>query len=243
MNLVVDIGNSRTKLYIFNENEIVNKTVCDAVSPELMLELLKKKDIGTVLFSSVARDVDDILDLVIAQGKKGIVFDHNTPIPIQNLYKTPQTLGLDRLAAAVGANELFPNQNIVIIDAGTAITIDFITTENQFIGGNISPGLNTRYKALHNYTNKLPLLELKSEWSVLGSNTETAITSGVQQGIVFELLGYINWFNQQYNNVKTIITGGDAQLLAKKMQQSIIVEPDLVLKGLNRIIQYNANKK
>jgi len=241
MNLVVDIGNSRTKICIFNENRIVSQTVCDSFSNEWILELLKKEKIATVLFSTVVQPVDDIKQLIFSHGFKCIIFDHNTKIPIQNIYKTPYTLGLDRLAAAIGANELLPNQNVVIIDAGTAITIDFINAENQFVGGNISPGLNTRYKALHNYTNKLPLLELRSEWPILGTNTETAISSGVQQGVVFELFGYIDWFIQQYTNVKTIITGGDAEFLAKNIQQSIIVEPDLVLKGLNRIIQYNAN--
>jgi len=241
MNLVIDIGNTRAKLSVFNGNRIVNQTVFNSVTKELIMELLNKNKITTVLFSSVAKNVDPLIDFVNSKGARCIVFDHNTKIPIENTYKTPQTLGLDRLAAAVGANELFPNQNIVIIDAGTAITIDFINAENQFVGGNISPGLNTRYKALHNYTNKLPLLELRNEWSVLGTDTETAITSGVQQGVVFEIFGYIDWFIRQYGNVKTIITGGDAELLAKNIQYSIIVEPDLVLKGLNRIIQYNAN--
>ena len=143
----------------------------------------------------------------------------DTPVPLKNLYQSAATLGYDRLAAAVGANTLFPRSNILVIDIGSAITIDFVNDMNEYTGGNISPGMSFRYKALHEYTANLPLEEPGEDSELFGSDTDSAIISGVQNGIIFELDGYINRLNETTKDLKVIITGGDADLFAKKLKR------------------------
>ena len=135
---------------------------------------------------------------------------------------------------------MFPSTNNLIFDFGTAITIDFINANNQYLGGNISPGLNTRFKALHHYTGKLPLIEKNEHFEMTGKTTEEAIISGVQKGIVYEIEGYIREMQSSFANLNVIFTGGDAFFFEKKVKNSIFVEPMLVFFGLNRILEYNA---
>ena len=169
-----------------------------------------------------------------------IELSHLTPIPIENLYETPETLGKDRLAAAVGANELFPDQNLLIIDAGTAITYDWVTEKNQYLGGNISPGLEMRFNALNQLTGKLPLVKPSSPFPELGRNTEEAIRAGVQWGILFEIEQYLENFNRNFKNLQIIMTGGDSKFFDKYLKKTIFVHFNLTLIGLNRILEYNA---
>ena len=240
MNLVVDVGNSRVKTCLFDGETIIKQGVDCKISVESIVAFCSKYTLDNVIISSVTDGAIELYDHFKTHYENTILLDETTRLPIGNLYESPQSLGRDRIAAAVGANELFPDQNALIIDAGTAITFDFVNSLNQFLGGNISPGLNTRFKSLHNYTNKLPLLESKKIWSILGKNTNTAIISGVQQGIVFEIEGYISYFKTQYGEISVVFTGGDAEILAKQIKHSLVIEPYLVFKGLNRIVQYNA---
>jgi len=241
MNLIVDIGNSRVKISIFNGDVIVKQDSLVNPTKESISKFCSGFSIQNAIISSVSEDVLQIIESVSSLCVNCILLDENTALPIDNIYKNPKTLGRDRIAAAVGANEIFPNQNVLIIDAGTAITIDIVTDKNQYLGGNISPGLNTRFKSLHNYTNKLPLLESKNTWSIVGNDTESAIIAGVQQGVIFEIEGYISYFKTLYETISVLITGGDAECIAKHLNHNVIVEPYLVLKGLNRIVLYNAN--
>ena len=172
-----------------------------------------------------------------------VELDHLTELPIENLYETPETLGKDRIAAAVGANELFPDQNLLIIDAGTAITYDLVSEKNQFIGGNISPGLEMRFKALNHFTGKLPLVNYSDDFETVGRNTIDAIRAGVQNGILFEIAQTIDLFNRNYQNLHIIMTGGDSYFFDKKLNYSIFVNFNLTLIGLNRILEHNAKKK
>ena len=172
-----------------------------------------------------------------------IELDHQTELPIESLYETPDTLGKDRLAAAIGANELFPDQNLLVIDAGTAITYDLVSEKNQFIGGNISPGLEMRFKALNHFTGKLPLIGYSDEFQPIGRNTTDAIRAGVQNGILYEMAQTIDLFNRNYRNLQIIMTGGDSNFFDKKLNYSIFVHFNLTLIGLNRILEHNAKKK
>jgi len=195
------------------------------------------------ILSSVKPVDDEILQFLSGNFDLFIELDHLTELPIENLYETPETLGKDRLAAAVGANELFPDQNLLIIDAGTAITYDLVSEKNQFVGGNISPGLQMRFKALNHFTGKLPLISYSDEFQSIGKNTTDAIRAGVQNGILYEIDQTIDLFNRNYQNLQIVMTGGDSIFFDKKLNYSIFVHFNLTLIGLNRILEHNAKKK
>jgi len=168
-----------------------------------------------------------------------MVLSAKTNLPLINLYQTPETLGKDRLAAVIGGISLFPGSNVLVIDAGTAITFDFINKQKEYLGGNISPGLSMRYQALHQFTKQLPLLQKEEDFELLGENTKKAIIRGVQNGIVFEINHYIESLSVKNGNITTILTGGDSNFFDNKLKYPIFVESDLVLMGLNKILKYN----
>jgi type III pantothenate kinase len=209
------------------------------------LEMLKYEhpQLSKAILSSVKTVDEELLQFLREQFDFFVELDHQTKLPIANLYETPETLGKDRLAAAVGANELFPDQNILIIDAGTAITYDLVSENNEFLGGNISPGMQMRYKALNQYTGKLPLVEYSDDFELVGGNTVDAIRAGVQNGIVYEMNGTIDSFNRIYENLQIVMTGGDSIFFDKILNYTIFVHFNLTLIGLNRILEHNAEKK
>lgn len=209
------------------------------------LKMLKEEHsrLNQAILSSVKPVDAELLHYLSENFDFFIELDHQTELPIENLYETPETLGKDRLAAAVGANELFPNQNILVIDAGTAITYDLVSEKNQFVGGNISPGLQMRYKALNHFTGKLPLVSYSNDVQLIGKNTTDAIRAGVQNGIIYEIDRTIELFNTNYQNLQLVMTGGDSIFFDKKLNYSIFVHFNLTLIGLNRILEYNAKKK
>jgi type III pantothenate kinase len=209
------------------------------------LQMLKDEhpQLSKAILSAVKVVEPEIIQFLSGNFEFFIELDHQTGLPIENSYETPETLGKDRLAAAVGANELFPNQNLLIIDAGTAITYDLVSEKNQFVGGNISPGLEMRFKALNRFTGKLPLVEYRDEFQPIGRNTIEAIRAGVQNGILFEMNETIGLFNRNYQNLQIIMTGGDSNFFERKLNYSIFVHFNITLIGLNRILEYNAKKK
>lgn len=240
MNLVIDIGNSRVKLALFNEYDLLFNVPLDELKAgQLQLLLNDHPQLNKAILSSVRDYPDEIREWLSDSFQRFIEFDHQTPVPIINLYKTPETLGLDRLAAAIGASCLFPGQDLLVIDAGTAVTYDLVTKNNEYLGGNISPGLGTRFKALHQFTGKLPLITPSLEFQALGRDTESAIRAGVQQGLIFEAEQTISYFNTIYKNLKTILTGGDAAFLDKNLKNPIFVQFNLALFGLNKVLEYN----
>ncbi len=162
-----------------------------------------------------------------------------TPIPVKNLYGSPATLGCDRLAAVVGANAIFPETSVLVIDIGSAVTIDFINHKGEFRGGNISPGMMMRYRALNEFTANLPLEFPNDNHEFMGSDTPGAIISGVQNGIILELEGYIRRFSEKEQGLKVIFTGGDAAFFAEKICFQVVTDQNLTLKGLNRILEFN----
>ena len=240
MNLIIDIGNSRTKIALFNDSDLMFNVSLDELTPENVGMLLDEHpQLNKAILSATKPYSPDLKKILTEKFRLFIELDHRTLIPIENLYESKETLGKDRLAAAIGANELFPNQNLLIIDAGTAITFDLVNSKNQFMGGNISPGLEMRYKALNTFTGKLPLVEAADDFPLLGRNTTEAIRSGVQTGILFEVEQYIQTLNKIYETLKVIITGGDAKFFDKKLKSSIFVHFNLTLIGLNRILEFN----
>jgi len=244
INLVIDIGNSRTKIALFNQHDLMFNVPMDHLTVN-HVKMLKEEhpQLTRVILSSVKPSDEDLKHVLSEEFEQFVELDHHTALPIENLYETPETLGKDRLAAAVGANELFPDQNLLVIDAGTAITYDLVSEKNQFIGGNISPGLEMRFKALNHFTGKLPLVTYSDDFEQIGRNTTDAIRAGVQNGLLYEMAQNIDYFNRNYQNLHIIMTGGDSIFFDKKLNYSIFVHLNLTLIGLNRILEHNAKKK
>ena len=240
MYLVIDIGNTYTKFAYFNDDIIEQKNQIENNDIENSGFVNSIKTDDYVIISSVNSKVSAILNNKIKQRNNNVLmFNHKTKIPIENKYSSKATLGLDRLAGIIGANALFPNKNILVFDAGTALTIDMLNEKGEYLGGNISPGLNTRFKALHNYTSKLPLIEKSEAFPEYGKTTEEAIIAGVQKGIIYEIDSYIYDFKKNYKNIKVILTGGDSFFFEKRLKNTIFANSDLILIGLHKVLKFN----
>ena len=239
MNLVIDIGNTRTKFSVMNRGEVLITVPVDELKPE-HIGLLKHEypDLQKAILCSV-KDYPVALKAELERFEKFIELDESTPLPVKNLYKTPGTLGKDRIAAAVGAFDLYPESNLLIIDAGTAITYDIVNASGEFLGGNISPGIEMRFQALHTFTGKLPLVKRQPFDKLFGTTTEEAILAGVQNGVIFEVDKAIDTFKDFYKNLKVIITGGNADFFERKLKNSFFVNFNLIALGLNRILEHN----
>ena len=198
MNLCIDQGNSSCKVGVFDNNILIDSFIFESNDLESISSLFDKYKIGACIFSTVITDNEKIKKLIRDKRNNFIELSHNTLIPIKNLYETPETLGKDRLAAVIGASYLKPETNILVIDAGTAITYDFIDANGNYHGGNIAPGLEIRLRSLHEFTKKLPLASPDSDQPFLGKNTNSALISGAIYGIVFEIDGYINELKIKY---------------------------------------------
>lgn len=242
MNLAIDIGNTLAKLAVIDDGQVIDFQKTEKIDSAFVEKILEENpEIEAAIIVSTGEYETAWEQMLEKRMKRFIRFGAETPIPIENGYATPQTLGLDRLAAAVAANALYPNSNVLIVDFGTAITVDFVSAEGRFLGGNISPGAATRFRALHHFTKRLPLCELDEDSvRLLGNSTQTAIESGVVNGIVYEIEGYIRDLQQRYNNLRIIFTGGESDFFAKRLKNTIFATYDLVAYGLNRILEYNA---
>jgi len=242
MNLCIDQGNSRTKVGVFNQDELLETFVYDQFGKSEISILVDKFSVNQCIVSSVISDNAALLEELETTFSVFLELSHEVAIPIENRYSTPATLGKDRLAAVVGASFLCPDCEILVIDAGTAITYDFIDSKKVYWGGNIAPGLDLRLRALHEFTQKLPLVSVKNETPFIGNSTDSAILSGVIYGIVFEIDGYINELKIKYPQLSIFLTGGSTFYFAAKLKNAIFAERNLVLIGLNRILQYNVQK-
>ncbi|HYQ58080.1 MAG TPA: type III pantothenate kinase [Draconibacterium sp.] len=243
MNLVIDIGNTRTKYSICSRDEVIDTVSVDEFLPSMIHTLKKRyKELNKAIISSVIDYSSELKTALTDSFNTFITMDANTPLPVENCYQTKETLGKDRIAAVVGAYQLYPNSNVLVIDAGTAITYDLLTADGKYMGGNISPGLEMRYKALNHFTGMLPKIEKGDFNKLFGNTTEQAIRAGVQHGLVYEVDGTIASFKEFYNNLKVIITGGDAEFFDKRLKNSFFVHFNLTSLGLNRILQYNGEK-
>lgn len=240
INLVIDIGNTRTKIALFNQGELQIILPLTSFNTIALRQFLKDHtNIDRAIVSSVKKNQKALLSVL----KKSIPFvielDHNTLLPIENCYETPETLGKDRIAAAVGANKLFPDQNILVIDAGTAITYDFVNNKNQYTGGFITPGLNMRFRALNHFTDKLPLLKPEMPENYDGKNTNYSIRGGIQYGLKGEINQMIQYFNDLYGNLTIVLTGGDATYFERLLNNHNFVAPEITVLGLNTLLEFN----
>ena len=238
-NLTIDQGNSAAKVVIWNKADIIY---------DASYEVLKKEDISDILtrfplinqaiFCSVASHGGDIIDYLTSHNIKTMVLNASTPLPITNSYKTPESLGRDRIAAAVGAWCCHKNQELLVIDIGTAITYDLVTAQGCYVGGNIAPGVTMRLNALHRFTQRLPLVTPEGPLTDWGYDTDTAIRSGVVNGIIGEITHYKNKLS---DNCVVILTGGAATKIKELLDFHVEIDQHLVTRGLNSILIYNEN--
>ena len=239
MNLIIDIGNSIAKIAVFDEGQMVEICRDNNQSLDSLPMLCNKYSIQKGIIASVITISETIREQLKKLPFSIMELNYRTPVPVSVHYKTPETLGMDRLAATVGANYLKPNKDILVIDAGTCITYDFIDKAGNFHGGNISPGMRMRFKALNILTDKLPEVSPEGEKPLYGKTTETAIRSGVIHGIELEISGYIQQLQKNYPELLVFLTGGDDFSFDTKLKSVIFADSFLVLKGLNRILEYN----
>ncbi|MGB1216907.1 MAG: type III pantothenate kinase [Saprospiraceae bacterium] len=239
MNLAIDIGNTRLKIGLFKGRDQVGEANLGKEDWTDLKKILNVKGIERTILSSTS-EVSMELETFLEEKFDYIRLTSETPLPLINLYRTPKTLGKDRLAGIIGAKELFPNASCLVIDTGTCITYDLINQKGSYLGGNISPGITMRLKAMSDYTFALPLVEKENLDSCRGYDTETAIRAGAVWGVIHEINGFIEQFSAQAENLEVIITGGDARLIQEFMNREIRLEDQLVLIGLNKILCYNA---
>ena len=239
MNLIIDIGNTSAKLAVFKDGEITEVLRCSNQSLDGLESLCSKHNIRQGIVSSVITINDEVRQSIKRLPFPVMEFTYQTPIPVKNLYQTPQTLGVDRLAAVVAAHSMKPSHPILVIDAGTCITYDFIDGQGNYHGGNISPGMEMRFNALHTFTSKLPKVNAEGEIPPYGHSTETAIRSGVIRGIEYEISGHITQLQKNYSSLLVFLTGGNEFSFETNLKSGIFADGFLVLKGLNRILEYN----
>lgn len=242
MNLILDIGNTKVKAAIFRGGEILHsKSVSLGDLGNIIDEFIKKHNPNKIIASSVSASKEELKEL-IDDRVNWLFFDKSVKLPIDVEYQTPETLGSDRLAGIMGVYDINSDSNTLVIDCGTCITYDLLTQDNQYFGGSISPGLLIRYKSLNSFTKNLPLLNLKSDISLIGQNTKDAMHSGVYWGIVHEIDGVINSYKERFGNVNVIMTGGDSKNFANELKNTIFADQNLILKGLNKILDYHYQK-
>jgi type III pantothenate kinase len=239
MNLIADIGNTSTKIALFDKGEKISVNRIHDLNCLEIDRITSNNNIEKAIVSSVKILPPFVKDALFRKIKLVHVLSHNTKVPFKVEYNTPETLGSDRLAAVAGAFYMFPEKNVLIIDAGTAITIDFLI-DHTFKGGNISPGITMRFKALNFFTNQLPLVNPAETYSFPGLNTTDAITAGVITGVIYEINEYIRTFEETHPGCEVIITGGDTGLLKDKINYRVNYTTDVVIDGLNFILEYNA---
>ncbi|WP_264544383.1 MULTISPECIES: type III pantothenate kinase [Flavobacterium] len=242
MILTIDVGNTRIKSAVFEQNTVLETSVFLKETLEESIEKIFKKfsNIEVLVLSSVGKIDEKGLDFLFGRIKIHVI-DRDQPFPFQNNYATPNTLGIDRMVLVAGAVLQFPAQNRLIIDAGTCVTYDYVDQNDVYHGGAISPGTRLRYEAMHNYTAKLPLLELEDIEKVVGNSTSNSMHSGVVNGLTFEIDGYINAIKAEKENFIIILTGGDANFLAKRLKNTIFANSNFLLESLNSLYQYQIN--
>lgn len=238
--LIVDIGNTSAKVFFFEgdtlleEFRVAHDGLCSLLATQVAL-----RDIRAAILSSVVPLSDAMEEAIGNLPCPCLRMSSQLRLPFKTLYKTPHTLGPDRLAAAVGAWCHCPHNNLLVIDIGTAITYDIVTADALHLGGNISPGIDMRLKALNHFTGKLPLVSKEGERAAIGDTTETALREGVLQGVCYEIEGYMRAYANKYDRLLIFLTGGDANLLDNQTKNRTFADGLLVAKGLNHILLLN----
>lgn len=246
MRLIIDIGNTRTKVAVFEKHNMLFMEYFNDICVSDIRKIINNYPlVSKVIYSSVGNTEKGKEEMKEFLKNKYFFIEMNKDllIPINNLYKSPKTLGKDRLAAVVAAYNLFPKKNCLIIDAGTCITIDFIDNDKNYLGGSISLGINMKYNALHTFTESLPLIDDKfDKRDIIGYDTKSSICSGVLNGTIMELKGFIDYYTNKYSDLKIIFTGGDGKILQNYFKENTEIEEHLVLYGLNIILETNDKK-
>ena len=248
MNLVVDIGNTRVKLAVMERGTCVAERSAERLVPAMLDELFAAHAIDKAIVSSTRGDASEAAAMLRGRVARLVEFGPATPVPVRSDYLTPETLGRDRLAAAVGATVLWPGRNVLLVDCGTAVTLDLVTADGVFRGGNISPGLRMRFRALHDYTAALPLCEPADAGDgaadeAPGRTTREAIGRGVTNSLVYEIEGYAARMRRKIDDLCVIFTGGDAKYLSKRIKNTIFANRNPVVYGLDRILEFNASEE
>jgi type III pantothenate kinase len=242
-NLVIDIGNSRTKVAVFNNRQLLHHEETEHLSADNVAGMLESFNVTDSIVSAVGPNNSDVIE-VLQKKTKFVQFSHRLPATVKLGYKTPGTLGLDRLAAVIGAMAVNKGENSLVIDCGTCITIDSVTNGGEYSGGSISPGLAMRLRALHTFTEKLPLVSFDSNFTGWrGQDTSGSILSGVLQGAFYEVMGFIQEYVTAYADLQVLLCGGDSNFFDTRLKNSIFAhivktEPTLVLTGLNEVIHH-----
>ena len=242
MNLIIDVGNTRVKASVYEKDNCVEQFVFSVgrIISETK-KILKKHQINSGIISSVAK-INKKKREKLFQLVRFIELDASTKVPFRNLYETPTTLGVDRIALVSAAVNQYPNKNVLIIDAGTCVTFDIVNSKKEYLGGAISLGVEMRFKALNTFTSKLPLLETNYSKHFIGNSTNSSIQSGVVNGICNEIDGVIDQYKAQFRDLTVVLTGGDTYFLAKQLKSSIFANPKFLLEGLNTILIYNEDE-
>lgn len=239
MNLIIEQGNTCTKVAVFQRKNIEATFVYKEFDCSVLAPLFEQYTLTQGILSSVT-DKDPALTAFLEERLHPfIILNETVPLPLRVGYDTPATLGCDRLAAAVGAHDLYPDRNLLVIDAGTAITFELVEASGLYVGGNISPGLTTRFRALHHYTRKLPLVSEEGNVPLIATHTEDAIRAGVVNGMVYEINGYIETLQHRYPDLLVFLTGGHSFYFERRLKKRIFANINLVLAGLNVILEYN----
>jgi type III pantothenate kinase len=239
MNLIIDVGNTRIKTAVFDDGKMIhNESLTNDSFISEAKKIIKKYKCTSAIISSVGSVNKSQIDELRAEISL-IELDYNTKVPFVNKYSTPKTLGVDRIALVSSAISTYPSKNVLIIDAGTCITYDFLNNEGNYYGGAISPGLQMRYKALNVFTEKLPLLEPSEKFELLGNSTETSIHSGIINGVINEIDGMIKQYRKKNTDLTVVLTGGDVNFLSNRLKNGIFANPNFLLEGLNTILTYN----
>lgn len=236
--LTIDIGNTSIKYATFVEREMQQHGRIVGHDVDALVAELHDTDITHCICCSTRAVDTQMHSRLMSVAPQVMILNHTTRIPIRNLYRTPQTLGMDRLAAVVGAYHI-TKADTLVIDMGTAITYDFITSKGEYMGGNIAPGIDMRLQALHQHTALLPLVTATGRRPDIGEDTETAIRCGVLDGTKYEIEGYISKLSLKYPNLCVFITGGDLIYFDIDKKMRTFAEQFLVLRGLNEILLYN----
>ncbi len=239
MNLAIDIGNTRVKTGLFEENTLLhNESVTLKDFSKYLIEITNNYKVNHAIISSVGILDNEIIEL-LSSPLKVLQLSSKTEIPFINNYKTPHSLGVDRIALMAATVKNYSDKNVLVIDAGSCITYDFINDKNEYFGGFISPGIEMRYKALNLYTMKLPKLTLISEIPEVGNSTNNAIHIGVLNGVIQEIEGVIEQFKAKNKKLTVVLTGGDTIFLARNIKSTIFANPNFLLEGLNSILIFN----
>ena len=237
MNLIVDIGNTRTKYAVYEDGDWVVRGMGVPEAYDLASAYLQRGQEVNMILSSTGSISEEVREHLRGVSTFFCEMSSEMPLPIKLGYDTPKTLGVDRIAGCVGVT-LFPGRELLIIDSGTAITYDFVSAEGEFLGGNISPGLGIRFRALNEFTVSLPLVKCNVNHGYIGKNTHDAILNGVMNGILFEIRGYIDEAYRNNSDAVIIITGGGSEYLKKTLSRTVFFEDKLVNLGLNRVLEF-----